>query len=459
MFTITDIEAIHEAALSVLESTGVLVQDDEAVALLAARGARVLGRRVWLPEGPVRVALAAAPSAFVLRGRSPERDLVFGEGPTVLGTVSGPAYVLDGDEVRAGRLADVEDVARVAHLSAQIGFQGDAVEPLDVPEDERTRRSTYARLTLSDKSTEWIASTDADLDDDVAINEILWGAGWHSVPRALIVLNTTSPLQLSGENTRLLLRWARLGQPACVTACTMGGTTGPATPAGTLVVQHAEVLAAVVLAQAVREGSPVIYGGVSTLSDLRTGMATFGTAEFAGMAEATVGLARLCGLPVRAGAAVTDAHVPDAQAMLESALCLGGGMRAGADFILQGAGVLSSFNVASLEKLVMDDELAAMLRAELEPAGADAERLAVDVIDDVGPAGGYLGAGHTRRHARDRLRPSFLMRDALEKWQAGGGEDLRAAAQREVARRLEEHVPPDDLDAVARRQLADYCLR
>lgn len=458
MFTITDIEAIHEAAFRVLETTGVLIQDDEAVALLVARGARAVGRHLWIPEGAVRAALAAAPSAFVLKGRSPARDLVFGEGPTVLGTVSGPAYVLDGDEVRAGRLADVEDVARVAHLSDQIGFQADAVEPLDLLEEERTRRSTYARLTLSDKSTEWIASTDADLDEAIALNEILWGASWHSVPRALIVLNTTSPLQLAGENVRLLLRWARLGQPSCVTACTMGGTTGPATPAGTLVVQHAEVLASLVVAQAVREGSPFIYGGLSTMSDLRTGMATFGTAEFAGMAEATVGLARLSGLPVRAGAAVTDAHVPDPQAMLESALTLGAGMRAGADFIMQGAGVLSSFNIASVEKLVMDDELAAMLRAEAEPAGADAEQLAEDVIDDIGAAGSFLGHGHTRRHARDRLRRSCLMRDALERWQAGGAEELRAAAQREVARRLEEHVPPDDLDAVVRRQLDAYCL-
>lgn len=459
MFTIADIEAIHEAAFRVLASTGVLVQDDDAVALLVARGARAVGRRVWIPEDGVRAALAVAPSAFVLKGRSPERDLVFGEGPTVLGTVSGPAYVLDGDDVRPGRLSDVEDIARVAHLSEQVEFQADAVEPLDVPEDERTRRSTYARLTLSDKSNEWIASTDADLDDDVAINEIVWGAGWAEASRALIVLNTTSPLQLAGENVRLLLRWAALGQPSCVTACTMGGTTGPATPAGTLVVQHAEVLAALVISQAVREGSPFVYGGLSTISDLRTGMATFGTAEFAGMAEATVGLARLSGLPVRAGAAVTDAHLPDSQAMLESALTLGGGMRAGADFIMQGAGVLSSFNVASVEKLVMDDELAALLRAQARPAGADAEQLAESVIDDVGPAGSYLGASHTRRHARDLVRPTVLMRDALERWQAGGAEELRPAAQREVTRRLEEHVPPDDLDDVVRRQLADYCLR
>ena len=376
----------------------------------------------------------------------------------MIGTVSGPAYVLDGDAVRPGRLADVADVARLAHVSAEIDFQGDAVEPLDLPEHRRTRLTTHARLTLSDKCTEWIASVDDDLDEAEAINEILWGAGWADRPRAFIILNTTSPLQLAAETARLLVRWARLGQPSCVTACVMGGTTGPATPAGTLVVQHAEVLAAVVLAQAAGEGSPFVYGGLSTLSDLRTGAATFGTAAFADMAEASVRLAHHCGLPVRAGAAVTDAHVPDAQAMLESALGLAAGMRAGADFIMQAAGVLSSYTVASLEKLVMDCELVAMLRAAAAPQATDAEALAEDIVSAVGPAGSFLGQSHTRHHARDHARPTFLVRDALEKWLSGGGEDLRVAAAREVRLRLDAYEPPNDLDATVRRQLDEYCL-
>jgi trimethylamine--corrinoid protein Co-methyltransferase len=458
VFATTDIEAIHAAALRVLEGTGILVQDDEALALLVARGARADGRRVWIGEGAVQAALAAAPSTFVLEGRSPARDLTFGEGRTVIGTVSGPAFVLDADVVRPGRLADAADVARLAHVTAAVDFQGDAVEPLDLPEDVRTRRTTHARLTLSDKSTEWIASVDEDLDDAVAINEILFGADWASAPRALAILNTSSPLQIAGETARLLLRWARLGQPLCVTACVMGGTTGPATPAGTLVVQHAEVLATLVLGQAAAEGSPFMYGGLSTLADLRTGAATFGTPAFADMAEASVRLAQLCGLPVRAGAAVTDAHVPDAQAAQESALGLAAGMGAGADFIMQGAGVLSSFNIMSLEKLVMDDELITMLRAAAAPAATDAEALAEDIVAAVGPAGSYLGQAHTRRHARDHLRPTILVREALERWQATGGEDLRAAASAEVARRLDAYEPPDDLDATVRRQLDAYCL-
>jgi trimethylamine--corrinoid protein Co-methyltransferase len=455
VFSAAGIEELHAAALRVLARTGVLVQDDEAVALLRSRGARCDGRRVFPDEGAVTAALAAAPSSFVLGGRSPERDLTVG-GRAVYGTGSGPAFVLGGDGLRRGRLDDAHAAAKLCHLSSVIDFNGDAVEPLDLPEARRTRLSTHARLTLSDKAVEWIASVDDDLDAAVAINEILFGADWRSRPRALIVLNTNSPLQISSETARLLLRWARLGQPSCVTACVMGGTTGPATLAGALVVQHAEVLASLVLAQAAGEGSPFIYGGVSTMSDLRTGAANFGTPEFAHLAEATALLAHHCGLPVRAGAAVTDAHVPDGQAALESARGLSAG--AGSDFAFQSAGILSSFNAFSLEKFIMDEELVAGLRAVAEPAATDEDALAEDVIDSVGPAGDYLSQAHTRRHARDLARPTILVREAYEKWQSDGGVDLRAALAREVARRLDEHEPPDDLDPLVRRQLDDYCL-
>jgi trimethylamine---corrinoid protein Co-methyltransferase len=460
-----DVVAVHEAALRVLARTGVLVQDDEAVALFRSHGARTDGRRVYVDEGAVTAALAAAPRSFTLAGRTPARDLRFGDGTPVYGTVSGPAYVLDADAVepagalRPGALDDLRKVAMLGHSSPNLDFVSDAIELLDLPEELRTRHGTRLRLALTDKAIEWIATTDDDLVVAEAINEILCGADWHRRPRALIVLNTSSPLQISGETARLQMRSARLGQPACVTACVMGGTTGPATPAGVLVVQHAEVLATLVLAQLAGEGAPFIYGGVSAMASLRTGAVAFGTPEFARLAEATAQLAHHCGLPVRAGAAVTDAHDVDAQAALESALGLSAGVDAGADFLFQAAGVLSSFNVLSLEKLVADDELITLLRARRALDAVDAEALAEDVIDAVGPGGDYLGVTHTRRHARDFDRPTFLVREAYERWRAQDDPDFRAAAAREVTRRLAAYEPPDDLDAVVRRQLDEYCLR
>ncbi len=452
------IAPVHEAALRVLARTGMTVMDDEAVVLLRSRGARSDGRRVYFDDGVVEAALASAPPAFTLAGRTPALDLRIGDGHQVYGSGSGCAYILENDRVRPGALADLRTAVMLGHASPNLEFISDSIELLDLPEEARTRRGAYAGVTLSDKAREWVASEDPDIDVAMRVNEILFGADWQRRPRALIVLNTSSPLQLSGENARMLLRWARLGQPMCVTACVMGGTTGPATPAGVLVLQHAEVLAALVLAQSAREGCPFIYGGVSGMASLRTGAAQFGTAEFARLAEATVELAGFCALPVRAGGALTDAHEPDAQAALESALGLGTAVRAGADFLFQATGILSSFNVLSFTKWVMDDEMIGALRALQDPLALAADDLAEDVIDAVGPGGNYLAAVHTRRHARDLDRVTFLVRETYERWRTRDDYDLRAAAGRRVKQLLERYQPPDELDAVTRRQLEDYCL-
>lgn len=146
---------------------------------------------------------------------------------------------------------------------------------------------------------------------------------------------------------------------------------------------------------------------------------------------ASVQLAHHCGLPVRAGAAVTDAHVPDAQAAAESLRGFAGAMRAASDFIVKAAGILSSFNALSLEKFVLDDEALTAQRALDESLSVGRADLAEDVVSAVEPGGSYLAAGAA---------------------------DARRAAADEVARRLETFTPPDDLDPLVRRQLDEPCL-
>jgi trimethylamine--corrinoid protein Co-methyltransferase len=457
------VAAVHESALRVLERTGVVVQDDDAVSILRSCGVRCDGQRVFPTEDQVRQALATAPSSFVLAGRRPELGLPLGGADgRVFGSGSGAAYMLESDPsgsvMRPGTIADLEATAKLGHMLPAIDFNSDCMEPLDLPEEARTRRGTHVRLLASDKAIEWVASVDEDVDDTERINEIVFGATWHERPRALIVLNTTAPLQLSGETARIMLRWARLGQPVCATACVMGGTTGPASLAGVLAVQHAEVLAALVLGQAAREGSPFVYGGLPVMASLRTGAARFGGPEFVRMAVATAQLAHLCGLPVRAGAACTDSHALDARAMAESAEGLSAAVFSGAHFLFQAAGIMSSFNALSLEKYLMDADLIAALRAAVDPVRAGEEGLAEDVIDAVGPGGSYLGHAHTRRHARDYERAGMPALEPFERWAASGGEDAAAVAAGRVRELLDAHQPPDDLDDVTRRQLDGYCV-
>ena len=453
-----EIEAVHAAALRLLAGTGLAVLDQDALDVFVAHGARADGRRVYITEQLVQQALQAAPAAFTLAGRSPARDLRFGYGDLVIGSASGPAYVLDGANRREAKLDDLRRAIKLGHVSHYVDFHGVCVEPLDVPAEARARVALHARLLASDKPTEAWTSVPADVDVTVRVHEILFGAEWHQVPRALAIINTSSPLQLSAEAGQALVRLARLGQPLCVTPCIMGGTTGPMTLAGILALQHAETLAGLVLVQLAREGCPFLYGGTSSIASMKTGALLTGVPEFWVLTEATAQVAHWCGLPVRAGGAHTDAHVPDAQAGIEAALSLEASVRAGVDFILHAAGILSSFNCFSPEQFAIDDELLGVLDALGRRVAATPDQLATEVSEASGPGGNFLLAAHTKAHARDFERPTFFVREPVGAWSALGGRDLRAAAAERVASLLAGYEAPDDLDGIVRRQLDDYCL-
>ncbi|HMK93289.1 MAG TPA: trimethylamine methyltransferase family protein [Thermoleophilia bacterium] len=449
---------VHDAALRLLAEVGVVVLEPEALALLAAHGAAVEGQRVRLDERLVATALATAPASYTVAGRRAERDLAVGAGEAVLAGASGPAFIIDRGGRRHGVLADVRDAVALTHQSANVDVYGQAIGALDVPDERRPQAVAYACTTGTDRGWRVDVTTELELQVACDVAEIVFGADWHDRPRLWIVINSTSPLQLSAEAGRALLRLARLGQPVCLAVCAMAGTTAPRTLAGVLAVQHAELLVGLVLSQVVRPGCPFLYGATSSLASMRTGALLMGVPEYWALTEAAVALGHSLGLPVRAGGALTDAHVPDAQAGAESALALEATLRTGADFVLHAAGILSSFNSFSPAKFVIDDELIGALRAARRPLVVDDESLAVDVLAAVGPGGTLLSHNHTRRHARANGPSALMNRETYEAWLAAGADDLAARAWRRVDELLAAYEPPDDLDAVTLRQLEAYCL-
>ena len=451
---------IHEAALKLLEEVGCAVLDPEALALLKANGARVEGERARFGNELVERARATAPARYTVAGRRPELDLHVGLGePAVLASASGPPFVLSGGEYRPGTLADLRTAVALAHLSPNIDVLGYSVEPNDVPEEQRARVVAHLHATASDKNCRYTVTSLAEFQVAINVLEILHGAEWHRQPRLWSVINTTSPLQYSADGAQVALRLARLGQPVLVAVCAMGGTTAPLTLAGLLAVQHAELLVGLVLTQLANPGTPFLYGGTSSLSSMQSGALMIGAPAYWSLMEATVQLGHWLGVPVRAGGSLTDAHLPDAQAGIESALAIDTVLRAGAQYVLHAAGILSSFNCFSPDKFVIDDEVLSALRIARRPIEVDDETLALDVMAATGPGGTVLGHAHTRRHARDGARRTIMNRAPFETWRAAGGRDLAEAAAARVAELLDAYEPPDDLDPVVRRQLEAYCLR
>lgn len=451
-----DLKKLHEAGVSILERTGVVVQDADTVSLFADRGYSVDGQRVRISGEQVEWAAKAAPRSFVLHARGARSNLHFGAGMVVSGTGGAP-FVLEGANLRVGTLADLMAMIKVMHRSPNVDMLGFAVDPQDVPVEKRARRTLHALLTLSDKPPTLLGFGPDLADAALTTAEIIWGARWHERPCLMSVLNSTSPLILEAETCRGIRTLAGFGQPICVTPCVMGGSTGPASMAGILALQHAETLAGLVLTQLVNEGNPYVYAGTSSVTSMVTGDLLLGVPQYWTMMSTTVELGHYLDLPVRAGGGLTDSHLPDMQAGIETAMGLAAVARCGVDFVHHGTGIMSSFNAVSFEKFIIDDELVGMIRARNLPIVVDEETLALDVIDSVGPGGNFLLEDHTAAHCRDYERPTFFNRRRHDVWLSRGGWDLAQAARERFAQLLQEYQEPS-LDHVTLQQLTSCCL-
>ena len=274
-----DVLRVHEAGLRILERTGVVYQDDEAVELLRARGCRVEGRRVWLPPKVVEAAVESTPQSFVLRGRSPGRDLVFGAGMVVAAS-AGAAFVVEGSTVRSGTLADLQTGLRLMHGSRNVDMVGVAIEPRDLPEERRYRTALFHCLTMTDKPVLYA--------DGAAVGAAgRSGHGGDHVGRRLAP-RTAGP---DGGEQHVAAAVRRghvpsdrrlrpVGPTALHHAVRHGGDHRTGDLAGILALQHAEALAGITLSQAANEGAPLIYGGTSSITSMVTGDLLMGVPQY-----------------------------------------------------------------------------------------------------------------------------------------------------------------------------------
>src|SRR5660397_228483 len=266
-----DLTRIHEGTLRVLSQTGVSFEDPGALEVFSSHGARVEGTRVFISEEMVDSALLTVPSEFTLKSRGAVPDLTFGRGKAVFGSTSGCPYVIDANNsMRRGTMEDFENAIKLGHMLPNIDVNGYCVEPSDVSPRERAKRTLCAVLTLSDQAGELPLSSPEDLDAACGAMEILHGSGWYEHIRVFAVLNSLSPLRFTSETANAAVRLAELGQVVCPTPAAMAGFSSPATRAGTLIVQNAEVLAGLVLTQLTRPGAPFMYGSTSSIASMRT---------------------------------------------------------------------------------------------------------------------------------------------------------------------------------------------
>jgi trimethylamine--corrinoid protein Co-methyltransferase len=254
-------------------------------------------------------------------------------------------------------------------------------------------------------------------------------------------VDPVSPLIHDKEMIEGLMEYASYGQPIFITVMALAGATGPATLAGVLVQQNAEILSGLLIAHLVNPHAPVIYGTVSCPLDMRTGVSSTGSPEAGLLSVAATQIARYYGIPSDVGAQ-SNAKVSDAQASYEKTMSLIMAVMAGADFIDLFAGSMESYMTTSYEQMVIDNELAGMALRCAEGIKVNAETIAKDVIDRVGPGGHYLADKHTLDwFKKEHYRPKLSDRRTRIDWEKSGGKDIREEARNRAKEILANHEP------------------
>ncbi len=235
------------------------------------------------------------------------------------------------------------------------------------------------------------------------------------------------------------------------------GTTAPAALAGILVQSTAETLAALILANLVAPGHPVIFGNWPFVSDLRTGAFSGGGGEGAVLAAASVQIANSYNLPSNVAAGMTDSKLPDSQAGYEKGITNTLAGLAGADFVSETAGMVASLMGCSFESLVIDDDMLGMVQRALRGIEVTDETLSYEVIKET-----VLGPGHYLAHPQtlalmetEYLYPAIADRTTPDEWEAGGSLDIREPARARAKEILASHYPAyidPEVDATLRER-------
>ena len=447
------IEALHAATTTLLETVGVRVMDPDAVAMLIEAGCREdADGRVRIPAGLVQEAIDSAPSSVTVYNRLGEPAMVlegrrtyFGAGTDLIKT-----WDIDTGKLRASTLQDVRNSAKIADALADIDFIASYALPSDSPANMSYIDSFKVQLENSVKP---IFYTAAGLEDIALINEMAAAVvGGTEVlkekPIHIHYAEPLSPLTHTAGAIRKLFFCADNRVPVTYTPGMMSGATAPVTLAGAITLGNAEALSGLVLHQLRAKGAPIISGfGMSTF-DMRTSACIYACPEYRLAISACADLYHHYRIPMWGTAGVSDAHLPDQQAGMEWTASLLTAALDGANLIHDVA-YLGQGLIGHPAALVMCAEIISYVRRVARGFSISADHIGLEMIREVGPGGAYIETDHTFEYfKKEHWLPDQCVRDTLAAWQEKGRKTWGERCTQKAATILETHQPPPLTESV-----------
>ena len=448
-------QAIHDAVLYILGEIGVKVENQQILKRLSDIGARVDYQTeiAFFPKGLIELTISKLKK---FHNQNNETEIFFNAGGNSIrwldplnGSITYHTLRSNADYTR---LADA--LENISSMNC-MGFPSD-VPPQTQPFYIKLHSWKYTRKPYCAGSD--LISTPEELDFFEEMSQIYCEKSGKSVAReASVLIHKSYPLVLDrGKATLYLKAWEKGLEAAVAGGIPTVTGSAPCTLAGALSLSIADKLMSAIINLAYYEDRPILgYLGIEakrfplyydmSVLDMRTCLACMSRPEACLLILALGDMCRFYGVGYgHGGYGKTQAKkIESVQSGVERVSELIVGLMAGAKYF-GSLGIISEpEGITSPVQLVIDNEIASMLKRMARGFEVDSERLAVEIIKEAGPNGVFLGNPHTAENMRQELWFPQIFQGGMgyEQWLKNDVKTEVERAKERVAQILAEHHP------------------
>jgi len=436
-------DIVHEGSVDILKDVGFCVPDHELLTRLAGEGFLVNheNQMVRLSTELLDQALKNLPKDFKFFTRDGELLTKFGREACFMGAGT-PVNVFDlhTGEHRASTRRDVRQIVTIQDALPQVDIvrptvtatdQGEYSDLVEIAELLRNTTKPIVHRTLSANRVE------------AAVKMLFAVSGgekeFHAKPNFATLYCPISPGYFTPENIHCMIKWAEFGVPITLLSMAMGGASAPATLLGELIVINTDILAWIVVLQILYPKTPLLYGSVSAVLDMKTGLLPLGAPERGMINSGAAIMGNFYGIHSMCGGLSSDAKELDAQAGFEKVITAIPLLQEGAS-IIYGVGATDAGSTISYQQLIFDNEIIAGVRRMWN----------------------FMSTAHTRKNYRRHWYPEIISRDTYDTWKEKG-ESLDQVCNLKAIEILDSHQPArlpakveGELERIVRNYIPDF---
>lgn len=416
------------------------------------------GQRMLFPPEVVERALASAPRAFTLYTRDgrPHAQLGGDNVHFVPGSSGLKLYDHRTRETRHANTRDFIEYVRLCDGLEHIAYLATAFSTNDIEPQVSDVWRLYLATLNSLKPIVSGAFTEHGVGRMAELMQLFRRdrADLVARPMAIFTITATGFFRYGEDSCQNLIDCVEAGIPIEIVPVTLMGLIAPVTLLGATVFHTADVLAGIVMAQLIRPGSPVLFGGAPATFHMKTAQSPMAAIEAMYLDVAYTAVGKALGLPTQSYMALSEGKFIDAQAGAES---FGGALLAALAGVnsVSGPGMLDYVLTFSLPKLVLDNELCGQALHFVRDLAVKDDLPTLDLVRGLLAEKHLITHPHTTQHwPKELYLPGPVFdRTNREQFAKAGSVELEGRAVAEVERRLAAFSSPETDPAIEAEML------